>query len=129
MADVPREGPTGGFGPHQRSWVTLTAGGMCQGTVLSTVHESTQSSHCSPRRWYPVCCWLVTQLCPTLCDPRTAAHRLSLSFTNSWSLLRLISIELGMPSSHLVLCHPVPRYHFHFTKGEGISTCPRSPTQ
>ena len=31
----------------------------------------------------------------------------SLSFTISWSLLRLISIELVMPSNHLILCHPL----------------------
>ena len=31
----------------------------------------------------------------------------SLSITNSWSLLKLISIESVMPSSHLILCHPL----------------------
>ena len=30
-----------------------------------------------------------------------------LSITNSWSLLKLISIELVMPSNHLILCHPI----------------------
>ena len=34
----------------------------------------------------------------------TAARQVSLSITNSWSLLRLMSIELVMPSSHLILC-------------------------
>ena len=38
--------------------------------------------------------------------PWTAAHQSSLSITNSWSLLRLMSIELVMPSNHLILCHP-----------------------
>ena len=37
--------------------------------------------------------------------PWTAACQASLSFTISWSLLKLMSIELVMPSSHLVLCH------------------------
>ena len=37
--------------------------------------------------------------------PRTAACQASLSFTVSHSLLRLMSIELVMPSNHLVLCH------------------------
>ena len=37
----------------------------------------------------------------------TAARQASLSFTVSWSLLRLVSIELVMPSSHLILCHPL----------------------
>ena len=37
----------------------------------------------------------------------TAAHQASLSFTISWSLLKLMSIELVMPSNHLVFCHPL----------------------
>ena len=47
----------------------------------------------------------VTQLCLTLCDPWTAAHQASLSITNSWSLLKLMSIESVMPSNHLILGH------------------------
>ena len=39
--------------------------------------------------------------------PWTAAHQASLSITNSWSLLKLMSIELMMPSNHLILCHPL----------------------
>ena len=38
--------------------------------------------------------------------PWTAAHQASLSITNSWSSLRLTSIESVMPSSHLILCWP-----------------------
>ena len=49
----------------------------------------------------------VAQLCPALCDPWTAAYQASLSITNSQSLLKLTSIELVMPSNHLVLCHPL----------------------
>ena len=37
----------------------------------------------------------------------TAAHQASLSFTISWSLLKLMSVELMMPSNHLILCHPL----------------------
>ena len=37
--------------------------------------------------------------------PWTTAHHASLSTTNSWSLLKLISIESVMPSNHLILCH------------------------
>ena len=37
----------------------------------------------------------------------TAARQASLSFINSWSLLKLMSIELLMPSNHLILCHPL----------------------
>ena len=39
--------------------------------------------------------------------PRIAARQASLSITNSWSSLKLTSIELVMPSSHLILCRPV----------------------
>ena len=39
--------------------------------------------------------------------PRIAAHQASLSITNSRSLLKLVSIELVMPSSHLILCCPL----------------------
>ena len=39
--------------------------------------------------------------------PWTAAHQASLSITNSWSLLKLMSIELVMPSNHLIICHPL----------------------
>ena len=38
--------------------------------------------------------------------PWTAAHQASLSITNSWSLLKLTSIESVKPSYHLILCHP-----------------------
>ena len=39
--------------------------------------------------------------------PRTAARQASLSITNSRSSLKLTSIESVMPSSHLILCHPL----------------------
>ena len=46
------------------------------------------------------CVWLFA-------TPWTAARQASLSFTISWSLLKLLSIELVMPSNHLFLCHPL----------------------
>ena len=39
--------------------------------------------------------------------PWTAALQASLSITNSWSLLKFMSIELVVPSNHLILCHPL----------------------
>ena len=39
--------------------------------------------------------------------PWTAARQASLSITNSWSFLKLMSIELVMPSNHLILCRPL----------------------
>ena len=49
----------------------------------------------------------VAQSCPTLCDPMNHSCQASLSITNSWSSLKLMSIESVMPSSHLILCHPL----------------------
>ena len=39
--------------------------------------------------------------------PWTASRQASLSITNSWSLLKLMSIESVMPSNHLILCRPL----------------------
>ena len=39
--------------------------------------------------------------------PWTAACQASLSITNSWSLLKFMSIKLMMPSNRLILCHPL----------------------
>ena len=39
--------------------------------------------------------------------PWTVAHQASLSITNSWRLLKLMSTEPVMLSNHLILCHPL----------------------
>ena len=39
--------------------------------------------------------------------PWTAAHQASLSITNSQSLLKLMYVELVIPSNHLILCRPL----------------------
>ena len=39
--------------------------------------------------------------------PWTAACQASLSITNTWSLIKLIPIELIMPPNYLILCHPL----------------------
>ena len=44
---------------------------------------------------------------PLFVTPWTAAHHASLSFTTSWSLLKLISFKSVMPSNHLILCNPL----------------------
>ena len=49
----------------------------------------------------------VTQSCPTLYDSMDCSMPGLLSITNSWSLLKLMSIESVMPSNHLILCHPL----------------------
>jgi len=52
-------------------------------------------------------CSSVAQSCPTLCDPMNSACQASPSITNSRRLPKLMSIELVMPSNHLILCHPL----------------------
>ena len=72
--------------------------------------------HCSQILYYvshqgspniPNCCCLVTHRVQLFATPNTAACQVSLSFTISWSLLKLMSIESMMPSRCLVLCHPL----------------------
>ena len=50
-------------------------------------------------------CYSVVQSCPTLCDPMDCSTQASLAFTVSQSLFKLMSIELMMPSNHLILCN------------------------
>ena len=58
-----------------------------------------------------VTCWIqfssVAQNVWLFVIPWTAAHQVSLSIVNSWSLLGLMSIELVMPSNLLILCCPL----------------------
>ena len=49
----------------------------------------------------------VAKLCPTLCDPMTAARQASLSISNACSQISVMSTEFVMPSNHLILCHPL----------------------
>ena len=50
----------------------------------------------------------LAQLCLTLCDPMDCSMPGFPGFiTNSWRLLKLMSIESVMPSNHLILCHPL----------------------
>ena len=43
----------------------------------------------------------------TLCHPMDCSIQASLSITNSWSLLKLMSLESVIPSNHLILFHPL----------------------
>ena len=49
----------------------------------------------------------LTHLCPTLCDPWTAARQASQSFTITQGLLRLMSTESTVPPNHLILFRPL----------------------
>ena len=80
-----------------------------------------RGGYCSLDTWFP----LPASICPgwvcflhfssvqslsrvqLFATPWTAACQTSLSITNSWSLLKLMSINSVMPSNHLILCHPL----------------------
>ena len=51
--------------------------------------------------------------------PWTAAHQASLSFTVSWSLLKLMSTESVIPSNHLIFCHP-PSLALSLSQHQGL---------
>ena len=53
-----------------------------------------------------LCICSVTKSCQLFATAWTITRQASLSFTISWSLLKFVSIELMMPSNHLILCHP-----------------------
>ena len=64
---------------------------------------SRSSTHClftSVSAQLLSCVWIFV-------TPWTVAHQASLSFTNFQNLLKLMSIELVMPSHHLILCYPI----------------------
>ena len=48
----------------------------------------------------------VAQLCLALCNPTDCSRPGPMSITNPQSLLKLMSIELVIPSNHLILCRP-----------------------
>ena len=58
---------------------------------------------------YPAafCCCSVLNYVQLFVTPWTAARQASLSFTNSWNLLKFMSIESVMSSNHLIICHPL----------------------
>ena len=85
------------YGTHQKkrhSW-----------TDSSLAHGSQNLGHPTSKN----CSQLVQSLsCVRLfATPWTAARRVSLSITNSWSLLKLMSIKSVMPSNNLILCRPL----------------------
>jgi len=82
--------------PRDRTQVSCIAGGFF--TVWTTREAFLSISVQSVQSLRHV--WLFA-------TPWTAAHQASLSITNSWSLLKLMSLESVMPSNHLIFCHPL----------------------
>ena len=88
--------------PHSGYWLTEVRASLKQpkfgiicydAAVLSFISQFSAAQLLSP-------VWLFE-------TPWIAARQASLSTTNSWSLLKLMCIESVMPSSHLILCHPL----------------------
>ena len=73
----------------------------------SSAHQAgtwTDSAHLN---WYLQSVQFSHSVVQLFVTPWIAARQASLSITNSRSLLKLMPIELVMPSSHLILCHPL----------------------
>ena len=83
-------------------WNTMKK--MCQKKIIWKY--SNMNKCCFNQLYIGINYCSVTQLCLTL-TPWTAARQASLSFTISWNLLKLMSIESVMPSNHFVLCCPL----------------------
>ena len=82
--------------------------------LVSQAHRSSQLCHqpfiasfCLQLSQHPISQSVQSLSCVQLfATPWTASHQASLSITNYQSLLKLMSIESVMPSSHLILCRP-----------------------
>ena len=76
--------------------------------TFHTIHQRTWFQTLEPQDMKPSSVQFssVSHSCQTLCDPMDYSMA-ALSITNSWSLLKLMSIELVIPSNHLLLCHPL----------------------
>ena len=79
---------------------------MFPSVVASSIFSSVSYSFSEQILCLLCCCCSVIQSCLTLCNPSLQAHQASLSFTISWSLLELMSIDSVMPCNHLILCRP-----------------------
>ena len=88
-----------GCGPNEK----LSCRGNWQSCVILSVSCCCYNKH-NPRGFQFSS---VAQLCPTLCDPMNRSTPGLLSITNYRGSLRVTSIESVMPSSHLILCHPL----------------------
>ena len=66
------------------------------------------------------CCCSITKSCLTLCNPRSAVHQASLSFTTSQCLLTLLCTESVMPPNHLILCHSLLLLLSIFSQPRGL---------
>ena len=91
-------------------WEDLTCPGAAKPQVLKLVPRPVlcnQRSNCDEKSFSSVSSVQSHSRVLLFATPWTAARQASLSITNSQSLLKFMSIELMMPSNHLILCHPL----------------------
>ena len=91
------------------SWPLRTKIYLTQGSIMLYILRLTTSSNLSSHTFISVQFSSVQSLSRVwlFATPWITAHQAFLSITNSRSSLRLTSIELVMPSSHLILCRPL----------------------
>ena len=92
--------------PHVKTNSRQTPNLSVEGKAIKLTEDNKENIFMTLQQAKHGCCFSVTQSCLTLCDPWTAARQAYLSFTISWSLLKLMSIESVMPSNHLILWYP-----------------------
>ena len=99
------------FYSSQDSHLILTQISMWMYPFASILRQHVKQIHALLMITLP--CTLVSQFtsvtlsCPTLCDPMDCNTLGFPVLINSWSLLNLMSIQLVMPSNHLILCRPL----------------------
>ena len=78
------------------SIIHQVAGRIC---LVADYHQQTS---------WVLCCWCsVANLCLTLCNPMNCSMTDFSVLHYSWSLLKLMFIELVMPYNHLIICRPI----------------------
>ena len=99
---LPFPSPRGPFQPRDQTRVSCIAGGFF-------TDWATREVLCLPLMILLFHLFVVQSLSHVwlFATPWTAVCQASLSFTISWSLVKLMSIELVMPSNYLIPCHPL----------------------
>ena len=107
LGSIPGSGRSSGEGKGNPLQYPCLENPMDRGAWWAIVHGVTKSrTQLSDFTHFPLSVQLFN--CVRLfATPWTAARQASLSITNSWSLLKFMSIESVMPSNHLILCHPL----------------------
>ena len=102
----------GGTEQQPEHWVMRTPWGWC--VACPEVVEARLLGHSAPQlpqlpldSHFSTPCCSVLKSCLILCDPVDCSTQASLSITNSWSLLKLMSIESMIPSNHLIRRRPL----------------------